>query len=158
MTVWIVWMVLRALLRQRLCGISWMDGREVPLIFSAVLTTLCSDFFSGTLELPNQMEVQLVSTISTVTRQKVERMGGWRYALLIQEQEVQTLLSPFNYWSCIKWSVQAVSYLYPQKLDAFDYLHSTVVKDEWGMTGLFFPEVDDNLLGPLNVQCSGTDY
>jgi len=36
--------MLRALLRQRLCAMSWVDGREVPMIFSAVLTTLCSVF------------------------------------------------------------------------------------------------------------------
>lgn len=39
------------------------DLREVPMIFSAVLTTL---FFSEALGLPNQMEIQLVSTLSTV--------------------------------------------------------------------------------------------
>ena len=51
-----------ALLRQCLCATSWMDGREVLMMFSAVLTTLCSDFLSEALELPNQMEMQLVSS------------------------------------------------------------------------------------------------
>uniref|UniRef100_A0A3Q1FCC3 Solute carrier family 5 member 8, like n=1 Tax=Acanthochromis polyacanthus TaxID=80966 RepID=A0A3Q1FCC3_9TELE len=50
-TMYISLMMLRALLRQRLCATSWMDGREVPMIFSAVLTTLCSDFLSEALEI-----------------------------------------------------------------------------------------------------------
>lgn len=57
------------------------DLREVPMIFSAVLTTL---FFSEALGLPNQMEIQLVSTLSTVPRQKVVRLGGGRCAIFTQ--------------------------------------------------------------------------
>lgn len=39
-------MMLQVLLRQRLCTTSWIDGRNVPMIFSAVLTTLYNDFFT----------------------------------------------------------------------------------------------------------------
>ena len=34
--------ILSALVTQRFCAMSWTGGREVPIIFSAVLTTLCS--------------------------------------------------------------------------------------------------------------------
>lgn len=48
-------MLLRAPLRQRLCTASSME--EVPMIFSAVLTTLCSDFLSHGVQLTNQREM-----------------------------------------------------------------------------------------------------
>lgn len=56
---WWMWaeslMLLQAPLRQRLCTASSME--EVTMIFSAVLTTLCSDFLSHGVQLTNQREM-----------------------------------------------------------------------------------------------------
>ena len=48
------------------CVMSWMGGSEVPMIFSAVLTTLCKDFQSEALQAPDQTEMQLVRILSIV--------------------------------------------------------------------------------------------
>ena len=87
--------MLWALLRQCLCAMCWMDGREIPIIFSAVLTTLCSDFLSEAVELPNQVEIQLVSTFSIVP-QKSGQDGMRQLCSPHLAQEVQQLLSPFD--------------------------------------------------------------
>ncbi|TWW54276.1 hypothetical protein D4764_0188230 [Takifugu flavidus] len=41
-----------ALVRQHFLAVCWMGGSEVPMIFSAVLTTLCRDFQSEVLQAP----------------------------------------------------------------------------------------------------------
>ena len=47
-------------------AVSWMGGKELPMTFSTVLTTLCRDFQSEALQAPDQKEMQLVSMLSIV--------------------------------------------------------------------------------------------
>ena len=76
-----------ALVRQRVSATSLMEGSEVPMIFSAVLTTLCTVFQSDALQLPDQTEMQLVMMLSIVPLQKVVRMGGGSWALLMRRRK-----------------------------------------------------------------------
>ena len=69
--------------KQHLGAISWKEGREVPMIVSAVLTTLLTFLQAKALQLPHHMEMQLVRMPSMVLLQNVVRMGGGRRALLI---------------------------------------------------------------------------
>ncbi len=62
-----------ALVRQRLCPMSWMEGR---MIFSAVLTTLCRDFQSEALQAPNQTEMQQTLDGASVEANKDGRGEG----------------------------------------------------------------------------------
>lgn len=66
-----------------------MEGREEPMIFSAVLTTLCRDFQSAALHAPTHTEMQLVRMLSMVPLKKVVRMGGGRRVHLHQCSSVE---------------------------------------------------------------------
>ena len=48
--------MLFALDRKRFSAMSSMEGREIPMIFSAVLTTFCTVFQSVSLQLPDQTD------------------------------------------------------------------------------------------------------
>ncbi len=43
-----------------------MEGSEEPIIFSAVLTTLCTDLQSEALQSPDHTEMQLVNMLSII--------------------------------------------------------------------------------------------
>ena len=47
---------------------------------------------------------------------------------------------------------QSVSDLHPQECGAADPLHCGVVDEEGGVTGLFFPEVNDDLFCFVDIQ------
>ena len=81
-----VWslVILVALLWQRDGYRSWMDGCAVLVIFSAVLTTLCSAFWSAAEQLPYQTERLLVRMLSIAPLWTVVRAEGGRSALLIR--------------------------------------------------------------------------
>ena len=58
--------ILLALARQRLLAMSLMDGSDVPMIFSAVLTTRRTVVQSASVQLPDQTEMQFVKMLSMV--------------------------------------------------------------------------------------------
>lgn len=58
--------MLLALVRQRMLPMSRMEGREVPMIFSAVLTSLWRLFQSAAVQLPHHTEIQVVIIDSMV--------------------------------------------------------------------------------------------
>ena len=71
---------------QHLGAMSWMEGREVPMIFSTVLTTLLSHS-QRLCSLPAyHMDMHLVRMLSMVLLLNVVRMGGGRSALLIRRK------------------------------------------------------------------------
>ena len=90
--------------KQCLCAKPWMDGRKAPIIFSAVFTTLCTDFLSEALQLPNvdgdfsdqhalycspSPVVHLPSSSHSLW--KVVRLGGGRCMLLMWHKNADDL-------------------------------------------------------------------
>lgn len=119
------------------------DLREVPMIFSAVLTTL---FFSEALGLPNQMEIQLVSTLSTVPRQKVVRLGGGRCAIFTQCSKCRYCWAHLTSIDALihQSSLLVICTLRGLMLLTTSTAQLEVVSDEWGMTWRFLSEDNDH--------------
>lgn len=110
------------------CGAEKVGVPSSMVIFDDVAGSdeLCSNFFSETLELQNKMEIELLSKFSWCLIGKWSEWEG-EGVLSSSGTAMQVLPSPFNYWCCIKWPAQAISYLCSQKHDAANYLHHCCV-------------------------------
>lgn len=66
---------------------------------------------------------------------------------MLSSSKVHALLSSLYKSASVMGPGQSVCYLYPQDLGTADSLYCCVTDEEWCVTGLAPPEVDDDLLG-----------
>lgn len=80
-------MILLALLEQRVRKMSRMEGKGAMIIFSGVFTDLWRVLWSAALQLPYQTVMQMVITLSMVPFQNVVKMVGGRLALFSRRRK-----------------------------------------------------------------------
>ena len=71
---------------------------------------------------------------------------------MLSSMKVLALLSSLYKSSGVMGPVQSVCYLYPKDCGTADSLYCCVIDEEWCVSGLASPEVDDDVLGFVDIQ------
>lgn len=115
------------------------------MIFHAILTNLCLHIWGPRAAKPGK---------DAAGQKTLWGSSGWEEtAVSLTKAEYADVLGPFFTRDevCGIEFIQS-SNVHPSKSGAGDNLNSFVVDGEWWVTGLLPPEVDDQLLGLLDIQ------
>ncbi|KAI3359075.1 hypothetical protein L3Q82_002569 [Scortum barcoo] len=97
--------------------------KELPMIFSAVLTTLLTFLQSAAVHPPHHTEMQLVKDALYSTPVEHSEDGRGQVGSLHPSQEVQALLCPLNQRRRVHRPCEVICDVHPQELAAADHLH-----------------------------------
>ena len=127
------------------------EMNQVPMIFSAVLTTLYLPPVGGfRASTPHGdaagQEALYGAPVECSEDGRVQE--GSPHPL----QQVQRLLCLLDQCRSVHRPGEVVCDVHPQELGTGDHLHSRVVDEKWSVAGLLLPEVDNDLFCFVHVQ------